>query len=70
MTRGGGGWAQDALVHKQWGRRLVLCHVLDPPHPCPCPPPCAAKYTVSVTFRICFTFGLLTVIYDWWVRVR
>jgi H+-transporting ATPase len=24
-----------------------------------------AKYTVSMTFRICFTFGLLTVIYDW-----
>eukprot|EP00122_Pirum_gemmata_P017613 Pgem_evm1s16500 len=24
-----------------------------------------AKYTVAMTFRICFTFGLLTVIYDW-----
>jgi len=24
-----------------------------------------AKYTVSVTIRICFTFGLLTVIHDW-----
>jgi H+-transporting ATPase len=24
-----------------------------------------AKYTVSMTFRICFTFGLLTVIYNW-----
>ncbi len=27
-----------------------------------------AKYTISMTFRICFTFGLLTVIYDWCVR--
>ncbi len=26
-----------------------------------------AKYTVAMTFRICFTFGLLTVIYNWWV---
>lgn len=25
-----------------------------------------SKYTVSMTFRICFTFGLLTVIYDWY----
>eukprot|EP00873_Tetraselmis_striata_P002602 jgi/Tetstr1/422866/TSEL_013657.t1 len=25
-----------------------------------------AKYTVSVTIRICFTFGLLTVIHDWY----
>lgn len=25
-----------------------------------------AKYTVACTFRICFTFGLLTVIYDWY----
>nr|P54210.1 RecName: Full=Plasma membrane ATPase; AltName: Full=Proton pump [Dunaliella acidophila]AAB49042.1 plasma membrane proton ATPase [Dunaliella acidophila] len=25
-----------------------------------------AKYTISVTFRIAFTFGLLTVIYDWY----
>lgn len=25
-----------------------------------------AKYTVASTFRICFTFGLLTVIYDWY----
>lgn len=24
-----------------------------------------ARYTVAMTFRICFTFGLLTVIYDW-----
>ncbi len=24
-----------------------------------------AKYTVAMTFRICFTFGLLTVIYNW-----
>lgn len=24
-----------------------------------------SKYTVAMTFRICFTFGLLTVIYDW-----
>ena len=23
------------------------------------------KYTVAMTFRVCFTFGLLTVIYDW-----
>ena len=23
-----------------------------------------AKYTVAMTFRICFTFGLITVIYD------
>jgi H+-transporting ATPase len=26
-----------------------------------------SKYTVAMTFRICFTFGLLTVIYDWCV---
>lgn len=26
-----------------------------------------AKYTIAMTFRICFTFGLLTVIYNWWV---
>ena len=25
-----------------------------------------ARYTVAMTFRICFTFGLLTVIYDWY----
>lgn len=25
-----------------------------------------AKYTVAMTFRICFTFGLLTVLYNWW----
>ena len=25
-----------------------------------------AKYTIAMTFRICFTFGLLTVIYNWW----
>lgn len=25
-----------------------------------------ARYTVASTFRICFTFGLLTVIYDWY----
>lgn len=25
-----------------------------------------AKYTISVTIRICFTFGLLTVIYNWY----
>ena len=25
-----------------------------------------ARYTVACTFRICFTFGLLTVIYDWY----
>lgn len=24
-----------------------------------------SRYTVAMTFRICFTFGLLTVIYDW-----
>lgn len=24
-----------------------------------------AKYTVAMTFRICFTFGILTVAYDW-----
>jgi magnesium-transporting ATPase (P-type) len=24
-----------------------------------------AKYTVAMTFRICFTFGLLTTIYNW-----
>lgn len=24
-----------------------------------------SKYTVAMTFRICFTFGLLTVIYNW-----
>lgn len=24
-----------------------------------------ARYTVAMTFRICFTFGLITVIYDW-----
>lgn len=24
------------------------------------------KYTVAMTFRVCFTFGLLTVIYNWW----
>ncbi|PSC74572.1 plasma-membrane proton-efflux P-type ATPase [Micractinium conductrix] len=26
-----------------------------------------SRYTVAMTFRICFTFGLLTVIYNWWV---
>ncbi|KIZ00694.1 hypothetical protein MNEG_7267 [Monoraphidium neglectum] len=25
-----------------------------------------AKYTVAMTFRICFTFGLLTVLYNWY----
>ena len=25
------------------------------------------KYTVAMTFRVCFTFGLLTVIYNWCV---
>mmetsp|Transcript_24189 Transcript_24189/g.43300 ORF Transcript_24189/g.43300 Transcript_24189/m.43300 type:complete len:1063 (-) Transcript_24189:267-3455(-) len=25
-----------------------------------------AKYTVAMTFRICFTFGLITVIYNWY----
>ncbi len=25
-----------------------------------------ARYTVAMTFRICFTFGLLTVIYNWY----
>ncbi|KAK9798585.1 hypothetical protein WJX73_003965 [Symbiochloris irregularis] len=25
-----------------------------------------AKYTVAMTFRICFTFGILTVVYDWY----
>lgn len=25
-----------------------------------------SKYTVSMTFRICFTFGLITVIYNWY----
>eukprot|EP01134_Creolimax_fragrantissima_P008142 CFRG8142T1 len=25
-----------------------------------------AKYTIAMTFRICFTFGLLTVIYNWY----
>ncbi|KAL4418761.1 hypothetical protein ABPG77_005772 [Micractinium sp. CCAP 211/92] len=25
-----------------------------------------ARYTVAMTFRICFTFGLITVIYDWY----
>ena len=24
-----------------------------------------SRYTVAMTFRICFTFGLITVIYDW-----
>ncbi len=24
-----------------------------------------SKYTVAMTFRICFTFGLLTCIYNW-----
>ena len=24
-----------------------------------------AKYTVAMTFRICLTFGILTVVYDW-----
>lgn len=24
-----------------------------------------AKYTVAMTFRICFTFGILTVVYNW-----
>ena len=27
-----------------------------------------AKYTVAMTFRICFTFGLLTTIYNWRVQ--
>ena len=26
----------------------------------------AAKYTVAMTFRICFTFGILTTVYNWW----
>ena len=26
-----------------------------------------SRYTVAMTFRICFTFGLITVIYNWWV---
>ena len=26
-----------------------------------------SKYTVAMTFRIAFTFGLLTVLYDWCV---
>ncbi len=25
-----------------------------------------SKYTVAMTFRICFTFGLLTTIYNWY----
>nr|QEH60479.1 H+-translocating ATPase P-type [Dunaliella maritima] len=25
-----------------------------------------SKYTIAMTFRICFTFGLITVIYDWY----
>ena len=25
-----------------------------------------SKYTVAMTFRICFTFGLLTVLYNWY----
>eukprot|EP00884_Botryococcus_braunii_P002708 jgi/Botrbrau1/12438/Bobra.0094s0007.1 len=25
-----------------------------------------SKYTIAMTFRICFTFGLLSVIYDWY----
>eukprot|EP01134_Creolimax_fragrantissima_P006885 CFRG6885T1 len=25
-----------------------------------------AKYTIAMTFRICFTFGLFTVLYDWY----
>eukprot|EP00879_Flechtneria_rotunda_P000106 GHRR01000160.1.p1 GENE.GHRR01000160.1~~GHRR01000160.1.p1 ORF type:complete len:747 (+),score=230.67 GHRR01000160.1:4862-7102(+) len=25
-----------------------------------------AKYTVAMTFRICFTFGILTIAYDWY----
>ena len=24
-----------------------------------------AKYTVAMTFRICLTFGILTVVYNW-----
>ena len=28
------------------------------------------KYTVATTFRICFTFGLLTVIYNWYGLAR
>ena len=27
-----------------------------------------SKYTVAMTFRVCFTFGLLTVIYNWCAR--
>jgi cytochrome bd-type quinol oxidase subunit 1 len=27
-----------------------------------------SRYTVAMTFRICFTFGLITVIYDWCVH--
>ena len=26
-----------------------------------------AKYTVAMTFRICFTFGILTVVYNWYL---
>ena len=28
------------------------------------------RYTVGMTFRVCFTFGLLTVIYDWCAPAR
>ncbi len=24
-----------------------------------------AKYTVAMTFRVCFTFGILTTVYNW-----
>ena len=27
-----------------------------------------ATYTVAITFRVCFTFGLLTTIYNWCAR--
>ena len=29
-----------------------------------------AKYTVAMTFRICLTFGILTVVYDWSALVQ
>ena len=40
------------------------------PAPCPQRMTTYARYTVAMTFRICFTFGLITVIYDWWARGR
>ena len=32
---------------------------------CSCAMTTYSKYTVAMTFRICFTFGLLTTIYNW-----